>query len=566
MAEVAGSFARDGSADLLDGWRRLLERLVSSADRATAVDDCLDGLMDVLDADRGLVLVMDADGVPFALNARGYNRALTPSEREEVSASIIERALAELRCVMWDNSESHLGGSMMRWGILTALAAPLMAPPTSAGAGPRRPIGALYVDFRAGHKAISATHVAIFELATALVSAVLQQTRRLQIVGEQVRRFESDVALAGGARARPGLDEIIAGHGLAGVRDEVLSVVRGRSPVLILGESGTGKTLLAEAMAEARGRGPIIRATLGTSDDLNTISSELFGHEKGAFSGALARRTGLVELADEGTLIFDELLNLPTPGQKLLLDFTQFGTFRPLGWNKREPKRANVRLIACTNGDVDAARREGRLRDDLYFRLAGARIHLPPLRDRRADIPRLVTGFLAREAGVGQSWTVDAEFLGVLASSRLSWPGNVRQLESVVQRAMERAAVETGGGALRLAASHIAPADVEHMDLGAPLPARPTPSAPLRSEPSAVTEDLLRSWQALGERRVELEEDERRLIREALARVHGVVAHAARELGTSRTGLYSRMQTLGISRVVAAGAASSDEIDGGNVV
>ncbi|HLK92857.1 MAG TPA: sigma 54-interacting transcriptional regulator [Polyangia bacterium] len=559
MAEVG-----DASADLLDGWRRLLERLLSSADRATAVDDCLDGLMDVLDADRGLVLVMDADGTPFALNARGYNRALTPSEREEVSGSIIERALAELRCVTWDNSESHLGGSMMRWGIMTALAAPLMAPSTGAGPSPRRAIGALYVDFRAGHKAISATHVAIFELATTLVSAVLQQTRRLQIVGEQVRRFESDVVLTGGARSRPGLDEIIAGNGLAAVRDEVLSVVRGRSPVLILGESGTGKTLLAEAMAEARGSGPVIRATLGMSDDLNTISSELFGHEKGAFSGALARRTGLVELADEGTLIFDELLNLPTPGQKLLLDFTQFGTFRPLGWNKREPKRANVRLIVCTNGDVDAALKDGRLRSDLYFRLAGARIHMPPLRERRADIPRLVSGFIARGAGAGQSWTADPGFLGVLASSRLSWPGNVRQLESVVQRAMERAAVEAGGGALRLAASHIAPADVENIDLGASTAARPTASSPPRGDVAAAPDDLLRSWQALGERRVELEEDERRLIREALARVHGVVAHAARELGTSRTGLYSRMQTLGISRVVAPGAVAGDEIDDGN--
>src|SRR5687767_14987062 len=144
------------------------------------------------------------------------------------------------------------------------------------------------------------------------------------------------------------------------IRRELQSAIHGESTILILGESGTGKTLLAHAIAEASGRLPVVRAVLGSSDDLNTITSELFGHERGAFSGALTRRTGLFELAHGGTLILDELLNLPPPAQQLLLDFCQFGTYRPLGYDRREPKRAEVRIIACTNGDIERALAEGR--------------------------------------------------------------------------------------------------------------------------------------------------------------------------------------------------------------
>jgi transcriptional regulator with GAF, ATPase, and Fis domain len=541
--------------DILESWRRLLAKLVSSIDRATAVDDCLDALVDVLEADRGLVLVTDADGEPFALNARGRNRGLTPSERDEVSGSIIRQAMAERRSLVWETADKAPAGSMVRWGIATALAVPLVVPPGNSSQ-PSRILGALYVDYRVGHKAVSPSHIALFEMASALVSTVLEQTRRRQIADEKVRHFETDATVMRRNAGRPGLDEIITGQGLMGLRQEILSAVHGRSPILILGESGTGKTLLAEAMAEARGGGPVIRAVLGTSDDLNTITSELFGHERGAFSGALARRTGLVELADGGTLIFDELLNLPTSAQKLLLDFTQFGTFRPLGWDKREPKRAEVRLFACTNGDVDAAVADGKLRPDLYYRLAGARIRLPPLRDRRADIPRLAESFLARAYG-RKRWLVAEDFLAQLGAANVQWPGNVRQLESVLQRAVERATLD-GDRATTLHQRHLAAADLGQIHPAISSAEVSNPDRATGGEPPG--EDLLRSWQALRAQREDLDETERRLIAGALARSNGVVAHAARELGTSRTGLLSRMQTLGVSRVKAESPPGSEAV------
>ena len=153
------------------------------------------------------------------------------------------------------------------------------------------------------------------------------------------------------------------------LRAELAMAVGSELPVLMLGDSGVGKTLLARAIAEASGRLPMVRAMLGAADDLNTITSELFGHERGAFSGALATRTGLVGHADGGTLVLDEILNLPAHAQQLLLDFTQFGTYRPLGHAGAEPRHARTRIIAVTNGDLEAAVRRGAFREDLFYRL-----------------------------------------------------------------------------------------------------------------------------------------------------------------------------------------------------
>jgi transcriptional regulator with GAF, ATPase, and Fis domain len=538
MSFVADRTAPGGAPVPGEPWRRLVERLLATVHRRTAVDDFLDGLVELVGADRGLVLVLDPEGVPFAVNARGHARALSPLEREEVSRSIIDRALGGRGVVLWENADGRSGGSMAAWGILSALAAPLYA---AGDDGTERLVGALYVDFRNTLRRITDETVALFEFAASLGAAVLEQARRLQAAGEQLRRCE---VTASAAAARPGLDEILAAPGLAPLRGEILSAAYGRSPVLLLGESGTGKTLLAEAMAAAGGRGSVIRALLGTSDDLNTIASELFGHGKGAFSGALARRTGLVELAHGGTLIFDELLNLPAPAQKLLLDFAQFGTYRPLGYDGREPRRADVRIIACTNGDVEAALKQGTLRPDLFYRLAGSRLRLPPLRERRADIPALAEAFVARAAGEG--WRLGDDLLELLVSPALPWPGNLRQLESVLDRAMERARLEAGERVLRR--THVSAADLDLVE------APPAAASLLRPVPAPAPGGLLEAWTAVRGRRSELDAEERRLIERALADADGVVAQAARVLGTSRTGLLSRMQTLGVGRPARGGA------------
>ncbi|MCA9615293.1 MAG: sigma 54-interacting transcriptional regulator, partial [Myxococcales bacterium] len=363
--------------------RAMLERLVTALGQDEYLDAFLDTVVDLLGADRGLLVVSYPDGATQVVNARGGSRALSAREREEVSKTVVARALAEGRVVCWDPfGDGDATRSMADLGIWMALAAPVSTPAwrrESANDEPP-PRGALYVDFRDRRKLVGPLHQEFFATAALLLGGLVEQGRRLDVAHALLRETRAERREE---HAPPGLDELLRPPGMASLRDEVRSLTLGESPFVILGESGTGKTQLARAIAEASGRRPVVRAMLGASDDLNTITSELFGHERGAFTGAVTRRRGLVEHADGGTLVLDELLNLPLHAQRLLLDFTQFGTFRPLGHPGPEPKRAKVRLIAATNGDLERALAEGTLREDLYYRLAGAVLRVPPLRERR---------------------------------------------------------------------------------------------------------------------------------------------------------------------------------------
>ncbi|MBN8616154.1 MAG: sigma-54-dependent Fis family transcriptional regulator, partial [Deltaproteobacteria bacterium] len=428
-------FENPVALDHAEAWKRLralLERLVTGLDRDSFVDDVIDELVDLLGADRGLVVLGDPEaGGTVVVNARGRGRALSPAEREEVSKTVIAEARQVGRCVVWEPSRPAIE-SMSDLGIVSAMAVPLRRAAWWGGSTG----GVLYVDFRDPRKEPGELHRELFESAAVLVSAVLEQRERLASAREDLR-----VARAETHHEGPDLDELLRPPSMIALRDEIRAALHGDSSILILGESGTGKTALAQAIAEASGQSPIVRATLGSSDDLNTITSELFGHERGSFSGAVTRRIGLVEMASGGTLILDELLNLPMHAQQLLLDFTQFGTYRPLGWEKAAPKRAKVRLIAATNGDLEQAIAEGRFRQDLYFRLAGTVLVLPSLRQRRDDVPALAEAALAR-IDRSRRWTLSVPSRRWLLSEDAPLRGNVRELEALVRRARERALAE----------------------------------------------------------------------------------------------------------------------------
>ncbi len=222
-------------------------------------------------------------------------------------------------------------------------------------------------------------------------------------------------------------------------------------------------------------------------------------------------------------------MNFPHHAQQLLLDLTQFGTYRPLGWSGREPKCTKVRLISATNGDLEQAMQEGRFREDLYYRLAGARLHLPSLRDRRQDIVPLAQGILAR-LDPDRGWRLSLDLRRRLSGPSLRWPGNLRQLEMTIRRAHARALSEDRSADL-LDARHV----LDH-DLGAPSrkPETPTGSS---------------TYLDLQARRELLDDEERELFERVLAQNDGVVARAARALGMPRTSLISRMERLGLQRL-----------------
>jgi DNA-binding NtrC family response regulator len=278
--------------------------------------------------------------------------------------------------------------------------------------------------------------------------------------------------------------------------------------VLILGEHGTGKEVVARWLhaSSARAERPMIAVNLGGIPE-GLFESELFGHVRGAFTDAKADRVGRFELAEGGTLFLDEIANLPLPQQAKLLRVLETGEFERVGASRA--RRADVRVVAATNADIQAEVKAGRFREDLLFRLNTVEIRLPPLRERRPDVPLLAAHFLRRYAAryrkaAGEGFAPDAMELLL----RHSWPGNVRELD----HAVERAVLMAEGGL------------VQGRDFGL----------------GAATDGS----GALDQ--MSLEEVERVLIQKALARAAGNVSDAATALGLSRSALYRRLKRYGL--------------------
>ena len=337
--------------------------------------------------------------------------------------------------------------------------------------------------------------------------------------------FDLDALLTTLARAvkvhptAPQAADVPEGATLVGASPAMLGVWKaiGRSaasrvPVLITGESGTGKELVAQAIhAHANPGLPFVAVNLAALPP-SLVESELFGHERGAFTGATAKREGRFELASGGTLFLDEIADLELPLQTKLLRVLEDGGYERVGGTVRLESRA--RIISATSRTV-APGPGSRLREDLYYRLAVLRIDVPPLRERRQDIPLLVQAFL-RRAGRTSRAVSDS------AMDRLvehDWPGNVRQLRHV----LEHACVMSTADVL----------DADTFELGEPrVAALASPAGP----PVRQSLDL----------RENLDKLERELIETALARAQGNRAQAARLLGIRRALLYARMEHLGL--------------------
>jgi two-component system response regulator AtoC len=229
---------------------------------------------------------------------------------------------------------------------------------------------------------------------------------------------------------------IVTGHGkMARILKEAELHAVSDAPVLITGETGTGKELLARAIHAASARSKSIFTPINMDALSSTLfDAEFFGHTKGAFTGAEKERAGYLETTHKGTLFLDEIGNLSPELQGKLLRFLQDGEYFKIGTSK--PNNADVRVIAATNKDLDVLMTQNRFRRDLYYRLSGSWLHLPPLKDRRDDIPLLVDRFLEDACGPG-GCEVDEEALPILLA--YDYPGNVRELKSIVQSAVNLA-------------------------------------------------------------------------------------------------------------------------------
>jgi two-component system response regulator AtoC len=266
-----------------------------------------------------------------------------------------------------------------------------------------------------------------------------------------VRRAGEKAALSRRARA---LERLAGadGEGMVGdapcmmeLRALVARVAAADSPVLVQGETGSGKELVARAVhaGSPRAGGPFVAVNCGALQE-GLLESEIFGHERGAFTGALRAREGLAEVADGGTLFLDEISEMPPPLQVKLLRLLQDGEVRRVGSDR--VRRVDVRFIAATHRDLEQAVKEGKFREDLYYRIRVLPVAVPPLRERPGDVPALVAHFLARVRS-GRKAPVEVSPQAMAALRSYSWPGNVRELRNVV----ERMAVLAPGGVVDLA-------------------------------------------------------------------------------------------------------------------
>lgn len=427
-----------------------------------------------LGAERCAILLLDEAGVPSALAARG-----APAWREAVVARVAREVPS---------------GPAMEPALspgLSGRAGQLALVPFDDGGG-RRGVAAL--ENRDTAARIGATDAALLallgrQLGILLANAALwRELHQMRQRLEQENRYHREA----GPAAPLGGGRIVGGS--AAMR-EVLELVRraapSTTPVLVTGESGVGKELIAREVHLVSGRrdGPLIAVHVASLSP-GLVASALFGHERGAFTGATEQAKGRFELAHGGTLFLDEVGELSADDQVRLLRVLQEGTFERVGGSR--PLRSDFRLVAVTNRDLAAEVRAGRFREDLYFRLAAFPIRVPPLRERREEIPTLALFFMER---VARKLGLAFEGISERDMERLThhgWPGNVRELEHVI----ERAALLSDPPRLRIP---------------------PLDGAGLRTRAVPPTESPADEW-------VSLEESERRYVRRVLHHVHGRVS------------------------------------------
>jgi transcriptional regulator with GAF, ATPase, and Fis domain len=375
--------------------------------------------LETIPAERAALVLLDPKTgelvSSFALDARG------PAEPFPVSRTLIERVVGERSAVLsndvlqsggWEGVESVLGARLQ-----SLLAAPLT--------GPEGTLGILYLDTRELGVHFDERHLELAAATAGIAGAALTNVRRLEALEEENRRIEAalDTGMVGESPRIKEVQRLLA------------RVAKTDSTVLLRGESGTGKEVAARAVHRGSPRAgkPFVAINCATLSE-TLLESELFGHERGAFTGAVAQKIGRIEAAEGGTLFLDEVGEIPPALQAKLLRVLQEREFERVGSTR--PRKADVRVIAATNRDLEKGIREGTFREDLFYRLNVIAVTLPPLRERREDVPLLASHFAAlfsRKLGrPAMGFTPEARSCLL----RYGWPGNVRELANAIERAV----------------------------------------------------------------------------------------------------------------------------------
>jgi len=473
----------------------ILQAARSTAELARGL---LDQVLETLPGDRAALLLADRGSADIAATFT-VDRRRDAGDPFPVSRTVIQAVLGEGVTLKAEDvllAERLAGAESLRADRIKSL---LAVPLTHLG----RTLGLLYVDIletRERTRPFDDGHLQILTALGGIAAGVLSAVRQMEWLEEENRRLAGSLVsdLVGES---PRMREVYRLIARAATSD---------STVLLRGESGTGKEVAARALHRASPRAgkPFVAVNCATLSE-TLLESELFGHERGAFTGAVARKIGKAEAADGGTLFLDELGEIPLPLQSKLLRFLQE---RELDWvGGTQPIRVDVRVVAATNRDLEKAIRDGAFREDLYYRLNVIPVRLPPLRERREDISLLASHFAARiSQRLGRptaGFTPEAR----ACLQRYDWPGNVRELANAVERALV-----LGEGDL------IRPEDL----------------------PETVLESGGAPDASLGQYHETIQEAKKRLIRGAVADSGGNITRAAARLGLQPTYLHRLIRNL----------------------
>jgi Nif-specific regulatory protein len=481
----------------------------------------LDTVLELLDGERGVV----------GLGADGSARRVARSRRGATGDVVVSRTLVatmtgDRHAVSVSAETGAPVVSMVAAGVRAAIGAPLIA-----GA---RVLGFIYVDARGRERAFNPAELDFLVALSHLAAAALDQAEQ--------RQRDRDAAAA--LRADHPTDDIVGDSPpMRTLKMQLGRFAAGELPVLVRGESGTGKELVARGIhaRSPRAEGPFVAINCAAIPE-TMIESELFGHDKGAFTGAQKARPGRFAQAHRGTLFLDEIGDLSLAGQAKVLRAIELGEILPLGAD--DPKYVDVRIVAATHKSLEKEVAAGRFREDLFYRLDMAGIEVPPLRVRGEDIERLAELFAARAARRVGRGTMGFTAAAMAALRAHSWPGNVRQLQNEV----ERAVILSDGGAVGVeqlrvpAAAGAAAAPVAGSVAVAAAAPVPVPA----SVPAAASVPA-GGGGSLADQFRQLDLTERHIVEAALRTAGGSVAKAARILEVGRGVLRRRAAKFGLT-------------------
>ena len=410
----------------IDSLLEVSQTLMKRKETGGVIEDLLDIAMDTLKAERGFLLIQsEYDDEPILKSSRNIDLN-DIDDNKSISFSIVKEVISTREPILTKNAsvDPRFEGqeSIKLHGIRSVACVPLLKEDES--------VGALYVDSRGFQDIFNIETINYLTIVASFAALALDNTLRIEKLQEQNRILSEDVSRMDGCSGIIGTSAAISR-----VFNLLSRIAPSQLPVLILGESGTGKELVARALhnnSQRRDK-PFLAVYCGNIPE-NLLESELFGHAKGAFTGASVAKKGMLELADGGTFLLDEIADIPLNLQAKLLRFLQESEIRPVGDNVI--RRVNVRILAATNKNILELVESGAFREDLYYRLNVLSLMIPSLQDRTEDIPLLALHFLEKHRQLNEKppLRISKKVLKLLQMH--DFPGNVRELENVIARAV----------------------------------------------------------------------------------------------------------------------------------